>query len=115
MEFTVLRVIDILEEPRRRNLEMLWPNARREVLPIHISLLNKFFAGKEQHTLGELKRLFEAHGFEPQLIHSLIFRKAVWTDLENNPLMERTILRRNLQYKFVPDFKGFADEPEIPF
>lgn len=103
MEFVPFRVTDVLEEPRRSNLEFLWQYARYEILAVHVALMNSFFAAENRRTLGELKQLFEAHGMDHAAIYSFIFRGAIYASIEDNSLNEQTALCRNSQYKFAFD------------
>jgi len=101
MEFIPFRVMDIIEEPRCSNLQMLWGDERLEILSTHIALLNKFFCEEPQPNVKKLKDALTAFGINSRLIYTFIFHKAVLTDVETNRINEKTILRQNQAFKFT--------------
>lgn len=103
MEFVPFRVMDIIEEPRCSNLQMLWQDARQEIHSIHIALLNKFFHTEASPTIKKLRQAFEWSGFDPGLVNSLIFHKALIADVENNRISENTSVVRNPKFILRPE------------
>jgi hypothetical protein len=99
MEFVPFRVMDILEEPRCSNLQMLWKDARLEILSIHTAMLNKFFREESQPDVKKLRNALTTCGFDFRLVNTFIFHKAVIADVENNPINEKTALQQNLEFK----------------
>ena len=99
MEFVPFRVMDIIEEPRCSNLQMLWKDARLEIRSIHIALLNKFFRYEPQPNVKKLRDALISFGFDACFVNTFIFHKAVMTDIENNQINEKTVLTQNQEFR----------------
>lgn len=102
MEFVPFRVMDVIEEPRCSNLQILWQDARLEIRSIHLAMLNKFFREEKQTNIKSLGQTLTSCGFDVRLSNTFIFHKAAMTDVENNPINEKTVLRQNREFKVSP-------------
>lgn len=99
MEFNPVRVMDITEEPRCSNLQLLWNDARLKVLSIHIAMLNQFFREVPKPNVRKLRSALNFCGLDSRLANSFLFHRAVIADLENNPINENTVIRQNRQFE----------------
>lgn len=99
MEFIPFRVMDITEEPRCSNLQILWNDARLEIHSIHLAMLSKFFQEEKQPNVEKLRNALTSCGFDFRLANTFIFHRAVIADVENNPINEKTALRQNREFK----------------
>lgn len=99
MEFVPFRIMDITEETRCSNLQMLWQDAGVEILSIHIAMLNKFFREEKHPNVKKLRQTLTTCGFDARLSNTFIFHKAVMADVENNPITEKTLIGQNREFK----------------
>ncbi len=99
MEFVPFRVMDIIEEPKCTNLQILWKDAGLEIRSIHLAMLNKFFRYETQPNVKKLRNALISCGFDDCMVNTFIFHKAVMTDIENNQINEKTVLTQNREFK----------------
>ncbi len=92
LKYVPITTLDTDCDPLLPNLNLLWRNARHELRPTHVVLVNNFFAREKATTLGKLRQVLTEAGFSCELAYTLIFHKLVLADILHFPLAGNTTI-----------------------